>query len=142
MATTQLRLRGITPLHGVSAAISVVPLCWVGWKAGVNHALVPASLALLSLAVALLPWLSRMLARASYRAKCDDIAIHVRGEALPYKTITEVAVERSARRQVLRLRRGETIELQLILWDAFAGRLEPRQVLAGKLAEHGHPIPD
>lgn len=142
MATTALRLRGITPAHAVSAAIAALPIAWVAWKAGVSHAVVPAPLAAMCAAAALVPWISRMLARASYRAKCDDIAVHVRNESLPYKTITEVLIERTPRRRILRLRRGESIELQLILWDAFAGRLQPIDVLAKKLAEHGRPIPD
>src|SRR5205807_1149863 len=92
----------------------------------------------LSAAVALLPWLSRAAARATYRVKCDDIAVHVRGEALPYKTITAVTVEKSARRTVLRLERGETVELVLILRDAFAGTLEPWDELRARLEQHGH----
>jgi len=52
---------------------------------------------------------------------CDDVAVHVRGEALPYKTIRSVRVERTPRRHVLHLVRAEDIQLRLVLWDAFAG---------------------
>ena len=45
----------------------------------------------------------------TYRAKCDDIAVHVRGEALPYKTIKELRVERTRRRTTLHLVRSEDI---------------------------------
>jgi hypothetical protein len=141
MATTYLRLKGITPAHAVSALIAALPIGWVAWKAGVSHAVVPGSLAAMCAAAAFVPWLSWLIRRA-YRAKCDDIAVHVRNESLPYKTITEVIVERTARRKILRLKRGESIELELILWDAFAGTLQPIDVLAKKLAEHGKPIPD
>jgi hypothetical protein len=142
MATTQLRLRGVTPAHLVVAAISAAPLGWFVWRAAVHHAVVPLSFVGLAAVAALLPWLSRFAARASYRAKCDDVAVHVRGEALPYKTITNVRVQKNARRKVLVLERGETTTLVLILWDAFAGRLQPYDVLAKKLAEHGKAIPD
>jgi hypothetical protein len=140
MATFQLRLRGTTPLHFAAAAISAMPLGFVTYQVIVHQAILSTPLVLLSGAVLLLPWLSRAAARASYRAKCDEVAIHVRGEALPYRTITNVVVERSPRRTLLRLQRGETIELQLILKDAFAGRLEPFEELARRLATHGHVV--
>jgi len=140
LATVNLRLRGVTPLHLGAAAVSAAPAAYCAVLLA-RHAPVGVPLVALSFAVALLPWVSRALARASYRAKCDDIAVHVRGEALPYKTITDVAVERSARRHVLRLKRGETVELALVLWDAFAGRLEPLDELAKRLEAAGRPIP-
>src|SRR5262249_3801774 len=95
-----------------------------------------------ALVVAAMPWLSRAAARAGYRARCDEIAVHVRGEALVYRTITEVAIERSRRRVVLRLRRGVDVELALVVWDAFAGHLEPLDELTRRLAAHGHPVGD
>jgi len=87
--------------------------------------------------LAFLPWLYRAFARAAYRAKCDDIAVHVRGEALPYKTIKELRVERGRRRTTLHLVRSEDIQLRLILWDAYAGKLQPLDVLRERLAKHG-----
>jgi hypothetical protein len=137
MATVQLRLSGVTPLHLGAAAISTAPILFVGWEMLSRHAHPTLPLALLSAAVALLPWISRAGARASYRAKCDEIAVHVRGEALPYKTISEVALERTARRHVLHLRRSETVQIDLVLWDAFAGRLEPWEELDRRLRAHG-----
>ncbi|HEY2746223.1 MAG TPA: hypothetical protein VGL86_16425, partial [Polyangia bacterium] len=87
--------------------------------------------------LAFVPWLWRAFARAAYRAKCDDIAVHVRGEALPYKTIKELRVERTRRRTTLHLVRSEDIQLALVLWDAYAGRLQPFDVLEDRLAAHG-----
>lgn len=138
MATVPLRLRGVTPLHLTSATISALPLGYATFQLVVKHAPVSPALLSLSAIVALLPWVSRAVARATYRAKLDDIAIHVRGEALPYKTITELEVRRTPRRTLLILRRGETVELHLVLRDAYAGRLEPLAELAERLARHGH----
>jgi hypothetical protein len=87
-------------------------------------------------ALALLPWLWRAYARATYRAKCDDVALHVRGEALPYKTIKELRVERARTRTTLHLVRSEDIQIALVIWDAYAGRLEPLNVLRERLAAH------
>src|SRR5262245_52904939 len=141
MATVRLKLRGLTPFHLASAVVSALPAGYATYQVLVRHAHLSVPLLVLSAAVAFLPWLSRAAARAAYRAKCDDIAVHVRGEALPYKTITEVRVARSFRRHVLRLRRGETIEIELLLWDAFAGRLEPIEELARRMEAAGKPIP-
>jgi hypothetical protein len=141
MATVPLRLRGVTPLHLGAAVVAACPLGFAGFQVLVHHARLSAPLLAFAAAAALLPWLSRAAARASYRARCDDVAVHVRGEALPYKTITEVRVARSLRRHTLHLRRGETVELELVLWDAFAGRLEPLDELSHRLASSGHPIP-
>jgi hypothetical protein len=88
-------------------------------------------------AVALAPWVYRAVARATYRAKCDDVAVHLRGEALPYKTIKELRVEKTRRRTILHLIRSEDIKLALVLWDAYAGRLHPLDVLRERLAKHG-----
>jgi hypothetical protein len=143
MATVNLRFRGITPLHMAAAAISAYPLVFVAYQALVRHASPSVSLAMAVAAVAALPWLSRAAARITYRAKCDEVAVHVRGEALPYRTITRVSVARShlGRRTTLTLERGQTVRLELVLRDAFAGRLEPLDELAARLAQHGHPLP-
>ena len=142
MATTQLRLKGITFAQSAVALIAAAPLASLLYRSLVQHKVVPILFVALAAIVTLMPWLSLFVARASYRAKCDDIAVHVRNEALPYKTITAVRIERTGRRHVLYLERGETVTLVLILWDAFAGRLQPYDVLAKKLAEHGKPIPE
>ena len=118
-----------------SAMALALPIVYIVYlDGGAVQARVPSLMAGLSALVALLPWLSRAAARASYRAKCDDIAVHVRGEALPYKTISAVRVERSPRRDVLHLERGQTVRLELVLRDAFAGRLAPLDQLKKKLA--------
>jgi hypothetical protein len=138
--TVSLRLRGLTPLHLLSSLVSALPLGYVIFLAIARHVQPSEVLIALSALVALLPWLSRAMARAACRAKCDSVAVHVRGEALPYKTIREVKIERTARRTILRLIRSETLALDLVLRDAFAGRLEPRAELERRLAEHGHVL--
>ncbi len=135
--TTQMRLSGVTVPQLVAAIISAAPLGYLGFLWGVRHTQLPSLLMLLALVAALLPWLSRAAAHATYRAKCDDIAVHVRDEALPYRTITAVHVERGLRRDILHLERGETVRLELVLRDAFAGRLKPLDQLKQKLAERG-----
>jgi hypothetical protein len=136
--TYQMRLRGITPLHLGAALISAGPLVYLLYLTAARHASVPAALAGVAGFVALMPWLSRGVARATYRAKCDDIAVHVRGEAVPYKTITSVRLETGPRRDLLIIERGQTVRLDLVIRDAFAGRLSPLDHLKKKLAEHGH----
>jgi hypothetical protein len=138
--TTQMRLRGVTVAQVVAAAISASPLGYLLYLAAVRQLRIPSALAGVAAVVALLPWLSRAIARASYRAKCDDIAVHVRGEAVPYKTITSVRVEQGPRRDLLIIERGQTVKLELVLRDAFAGRLKPLDHLRKKLAGVGHPI--
>jgi hypothetical protein len=142
-STVQLRLRGVTPMHALVAAISSAPLAFV--LVQVARGLPIAQVTLLAVGAvvaAALPWLSWAAARASYRAKVDDVAVHVRGEAMPWRTITAVTVEKTPRRTLLRLTRGETSEIVLVLADAFAGRLEPRDALAAHLAEHGWLLED
>ncbi len=139
-STVELRLRGVMPMQIAMAVVAAAPLGYLAVETIVHH----SSLALRSplllafcAACAFLPWLSRAVARAGYRAKCDDIAVHVRGEALPYKTIKELRVERTPRRTTLHLVRSADIELTLVLRDAYAGRLEPLAVLRERLAKHG-----
>lgn len=138
--TVQLRLRGMTLPHLFAALVSAGPLGYVVWMAIARHVQPTELLIALCGLVALLPWLSRAIARAAYRSKCDAIAVHVRGEALPYKTIRAVTVERTARRTLLKLDRSETVTLYVVLKDAFAGRLEPRAELERRLKEHGFAI--
>jgi hypothetical protein len=137
--TVQLRLSGIMPMQIAAAVVAVAPLAFLAGESLVHHsplALRSPWLLVMCAAGALLPWLSRALARASYRAKCDDIAVHVRGEALPYRTIKELRVERTRRRVTLHLVRSADIELVLVLRDIYAGRLEPLNVLRERLAKH------
>jgi hypothetical protein len=139
-ATVQLRLRGIMPMQVAAATVAAAPVGFLVGESLVRHSrlvLHSPLLAALCVAAALLPWLSRALARASYRAKCDDIAVHVRGEALPYKTIKELRLERTPRRVTLHLVRSADIELVLVLRDIYAGRLEPLGVLRDRLAKNG-----
>jgi hypothetical protein len=138
-STVQLRLRGLMPGHVLMAAVAAFPLARIAWATLVQHLPYPSQqplLTALSAAIALLPWIYRAWARAAYRAKCDDIAVHVRGEALPYKTIKELRVERTRRRTTLHLVRSEDIQLALVLWDAYAGRLQPLAALRERLAAH------
>lgn len=137
-STVQLRLRGLMPGHALMSLVAAIPIARIGYATVVQHLPYPAReplMTAISAALALLPWLWRAWARAAYRAKCDDIAVHVRGEALPYKTIKELRVERTRRRTTLLLVRSEDIVLRLVLWDAYAGRLEPLDVLRRRLAE-------
>jgi hypothetical protein len=140
MSTVQLRLRGLMPGHLLMSIVAAVPIARIAYATVVQHlpypSQQPAMTALCAL-LALLPWLWRAIARAGYRAKCDDVAVHVRGEALPYKTIKEARVERTRRRTTLHLIRSEDIQLSLVLWDAYAGRLEPLSVLRERLKVHG-----
>jgi hypothetical protein len=137
--TVQLRLKGLMPSHVIMAAVAAVPIARIAYATLIQHIPYPTRQPLMTAVcavLALLPWLWRAYARATYRAKCDDIAIHVRGEALPYKTIKELRVERARTRTTLHLIRSEDITLTLVLWDAYAGRLTPLNVLRAKLAEH------
>lgn len=140
MATTQLRLKGTTGPHLVTAAISALPIFYIDYQMMARHARPAMLLWTVAAAVALLPWISRAIARATYRAKFDDIAVHVRSEALPYKTIKEAKVVRTARRATLHLIRTDEIRLELVLNDAFAGHLEPLRDLKTKLREHNLEI--
>jgi|KBSMisStaDraftv2_1062788.scaffolds.fasta_scaffold449062_2 hypothetical protein len=139
-STVQLRLRGLMPGHLVMSIVAAIPIARIAYATVVQHLPYPTKQPLMTAICALLaflPWLYRAFARAAYRAKCDDIAVHVRGEALPYKTIKELRVERGRRRTTLHLVRSEDIQLRLILWDAYAGKLQPLDVLRERLAKHG-----
>jgi hypothetical protein len=138
--TVRLRLRGWTPAHLLMSAVAAVPIARIAWATVVQHLPYPRlqpGMTVTCALLALLPWLWRAFARASYSAKCDDVAVHLRGEALPYKMIKEVRVERTKRRTTLHLVRSEDIQLALVLWDAYAGHLEPLEVLRERLAAHG-----
>jgi len=128
------------PGHLVMSIVAAIPIARIAYATVVQHLPYPTKQPLMTAICALLaflPWLYRAFARAAYRAKCDDIAVHVRGEALPYKTIKELRVERGRRRTTLHLVRSEDIQLRLILWDAYAGKLQPLDVLRERLAKHG-----
>ena len=128
------------PGHLMMSLVAAVPIARISYATFVQHLPYPTREPLMTATcavLALLPWLWRAWARAAYRAKCDDIAVHVKGEALPYKTIKELRVEKTRRRTTLHLVRSEDIQLRLVLWDAYAGRLEPLAVLRERLAVHG-----
>ncbi len=138
-STVQLRLRGLMPGHLLMSLVAAVPIARILYATFAQHLPYPTREPLMTAvcaALAVAPWLWRAWARTAYRAKCDDIAVHVKGEALPYKTIKELRVEKTRRRTVLHLIRSEDIELRLVLWDAYAGRLQPLDVLRQRLAEH------
>ncbi len=90
---------------------------------------------ILCTAVALMPWLSRMAARLTYRAALDDIALHIGGEALPWNKITRVEEQRSWRRTTMIFHRQGTIRVSLVVRDLFAGRLEPMDELTRRLPQ-------
>jgi hypothetical protein len=143
--TVQLRLRGLMPGHALMSLVAAVPAARIAWATVAQHLPYPTRQPLMTAlcaTLALLPWVWRAFARSTYRAKCDDIAVHVRGEALPYKTIKELRVERTRRRTTLHLVRSQDIQLALVLWDAYAGRLQPIEVLRKRLAEHGLTFED
>jgi hypothetical protein len=138
-STVQLRLRGLMPTHVIMSAVAAVPIGRILYATIFQHLPYPTQLpgmTAICAGLALVPWAWRAYARATYRAKCDDVAVHVRGEALPYKTIKELRVERGRRRTTLHLVRSEDIQIALVLWDAYAGRLQPLDVLRERLAEH------
>lgn len=138
--TVPLRLRGLMPGHLLMSLVAAVPIARILYATFVQHLPYPTREPLMTAVCALLalaPWLWRAWARTAYRAKCDDIAVHVKGEALPYKTIKELRVEKTRRRTILHLIRSQDIELRLVLWDAYAGRLQPLDVLRERLAAHG-----
>lgn len=137
--TVQLRLRGLMPGHLLMSLVAAVPIARILYATFVQHLPYPTREPLMTALCAVLavaPWLWRAWARTAYRAKCDDIAVHVKGEALPYKTIKELRVEKTRRRTILHLIRSQDIELRLLLWDAYAGRLQPLDVLRERLAAH------
>ena len=137
--TVQLRLRGLMPGHLLMSLVAAVPIARILYATFVQHLPYPTREPLMTAVCAVLalaPWLWRAWARTAYRAKCDDIAVHVKGEALPYKTIKELRVEKTRRRTILHLIRSHDIELRLILWDAYAGNLQPLDVLRDRLAAH------
>jgi hypothetical protein len=139
-STVQLRLRGLTPGHALMSAVAAVPIARILYATVVQHLPYPRAqpgMTAICAGLALLPWLWRAFARATYRAKCDDVAVHVRGEALPYKTIKELRVERTRRRTTLHLVRSEDIQIALVIWDAYAGRLEPLATLRERLSANG-----
>ena len=139
-STVQLRLRGLMPGHLLMSVVAAVPFARIAYATFAQHLPYPTRQPLMTAIAALLalvPWLYRAWARSRYRAKCDDIAVHVRGEALPYKTIKEARVDKTRRRTTLHLVRSEDIQLSLVLWDAYAGRLDGRDVLRERLAAHG-----
>src|SRR3954471_20725956 len=138
-STVQLRLRGLMPGHVLMSVVAAFPIARIAYATVVQHLPYPTQqpvMTALCAAVALLPWGYRAVARSMYRAKCDDVAVHVRGEALPYKTIKELRVDKTRRRTTLHLLRSEDIQIALVLWDAYAGRLTPLDVLRDRLAKH------
>jgi hypothetical protein len=129
----QLRMRGFPPALVFSAVIAAWPLGFVLYEKYARHAPIEPMLIAIAAGAALLPWLSRVAGRLSYRAAVDDIALHVGGDALPWNTITRVRERRSWRRTVLIVERGRTSRFVLVTRDLFAGRLEPIEELRRRL---------
>lgn len=129
----ELRMRGIPPLFIASALIAAMPVGYVLFQRYGRGATIDGTLVALCCVAALLPWLSRLAARLTYRAAVDDIALHLAGDALPWNTITRVREIRRLRRTVLILERGRTSRFTLVTRDLFAGRLEPIDELTRRL---------
>ncbi len=141
-STVRLRLTGMTVRHAVSAIITATPLAFIGQTWLTRHFLPSTPMIAGAGVLALVPWLGRAWVRHRAAAKCDDIAVHVGGEALPYKMIKSARIERGARRHVLVLERSAEIVLRLIWWDAVAGSLTPAEVLRERLMRAGRTIDD
>jgi hypothetical protein len=134
--TIDLRMRGFPLVLIASALVAVSPLAFVLYemKRGLR---VEAQLIALSAICAVLPWLSRLVGRLTYRASLDDVALHVGGEALPWNTITRVTHRFTWRREEMVLERGKTVTVTLVTRDLFAGRLEPIDELERRLPKLG-----
>ena len=126
-------MRGLPPALWVSAVIAMSPLAFAVYERLVLHARIETLLLALCAAAALLPWLSRAVARLTYRAAVDDLALHVGGEALLFSTITAMERHETWRRSWLILRRGRVLRVDLLTRDLFAGRLEPIAELEKRL---------
>lgn len=126
-------MKGMPPALWVSSLIAFGPLGFAMYERLLRGAPIEPLMLALCAVVALLPWLSRALGRATYRAAVDDLALHVGGEALLFSTITEVIEKRTWRRTWLVLKRGRVLRVDLVTRDAFAGRLEPLPELMKRL---------
>lgn len=131
----ELRMRGLTVSLVVSAIVAVSPLAFVLFEMKRGRAF-DRQLLVLCVVCAVLPWLSRLVGRLTYRASLDDVALHVGGEALPWNTITRVVTRYTWRREELLIERGETARVILVTRDLFAGRLEPLGELERRLPKH------
>ena len=129
----ELRLRGLPPALWVSAFIAASPLAFASYARFALHMRIENVMLALCAAGAILPWLSRVVGRLSYRAAVDDLALHVGGEALLFSTITAVEAHSTWRRSWLILRRGRVLRVDLLTRDVFAGRLEPIDELMKRL---------
>jgi len=130
--TIQLRMRGLPVSLLVSAVVAVSPLGFMLFEMKKGR-IVDTQLLVLSVVCAVLPWLSRLVGRLTYRASLDDVALHVGGEALPWNTITRVVTRYTWRREEMLIERGETARVVLVTRDLFAGRLEPIAELERRL---------
>ena len=132
-ALIQLRMRGVPASFVVSAIIAAAPAAYVLFEKLGRGAPIDGMLVAICCGAAFLPWASRLVARLSYRAAVDDIALHLAGDALPWNTITRVREIKRPRRTVLILERGRTSRFTLVTRDLFAGRLEPLEELTRRL---------
>jgi hypothetical protein len=130
---TELRMKGGLGPLAVSAIIATGPLVYAAYERWGRGAPIAGILLVLCGVVALMPWLSRVVGRMTYRAAIDDLALHVGGEALLFKTITQVTERRNWRRTWLVLKRGRVLRVDLVTRDLFAGRLEPIDELMKRL---------
>ena len=131
----ELRMRGASPVLFLSALVATAPLvlCW--FELEVAHRPIAPVMVSLCVVVALMPWVSRLVAKQSYRAAVDDFALHLGGEALPWSKITRVEEQRSWRRTTLVFHRGETLRLRVVVRDLFDGHMEPMAELTRRLPQ-------
>ena len=130
-----LRMRGMPPALWFSAVFASAPFAFVLYERLAMGARLDTTLVVSSVAVALLPWLSRLAGRISYRAAFDDLALHVGGEALVFGTVSRVTEQRTWRRRSLVFHRGRVLRVELVVYDLFAGKLEPLDELMKQLPE-------
>lgn len=133
---TELRLRGVTRSHVLTAIAAAAPLVNILYQTATKPGLQLAWWMWVGCAtVVTMPWIARGLVRLMHQPSFDDAGVFVGERAIPFAKITEVAIGRKGRRRYLFLRRDKTDELTLILEDPYAGKLAPLAGIAAKLKE-------
>ena len=140
-STVVLRLRGLMPAHLFMSLVAAVPVARIGYAYFVQHLPYPTREPLITAVVgaagAVAVAVARLCARWPIAQSATTSPCTCAARRCPYKTIKELRVERGRRRTTLHLVRSEDIQLALVVWDAYAGRLQPIDVLSERLAAHG-----